>query len=123
MSIKFYEYSKCTTCQKALKFLEAKKIKFQKLAIVETPPTVSELKKMIVHLEKQGGSFKNLFNSSGIQYRELKMADKLKNGLSEKEALEILSKNGKLVKRPFVLSDDVGLVGFKEELWKKLLLP
>lgn len=122
MSIKFYQLSICSTCQKALKFLDTKKIKVQKIEITETPPTISELKKMIKHLEKQGGSFKNLFNTSGVQYRELKIADKLKNGLSEKEALEILSKNGKLVKRPFVLSEDVGVVGFKEELWKKLLL-
>ena len=123
MSIKFYQLSICSTCQKALKFLDSKKIKIQKIEITETPPSISELKKMIKHLETQGGSFKNLFNTSGIQYRELKMADKLKNGLSEKEALEILSTNGELVKRPFVLSDDVGVVGFKEELWKKLFLP
>ncbi len=123
MSIKFYQLSACSSCQNALKFLDAKKIKVHKIEITETPPSISELKKMIKHLEKQGGSFKNLFNTSGVQYRELKMAVQLKNGLSEKEALEILSKNGKLVKRPFVLSDDVGFVGFKEEFWKKLLLP
>lgn len=118
--MKFYEYKICTTCQKAVKFLEDKKVKFERIAIVDQPPTISELKKMLEHLKNSGGSFKNLFNTSGVQYRELNISEKLKNGMTEKEALELLSKNGKLIKRPFLLSEKFGVVGFKEDIWKKL---
>lgn len=120
MKMKVYEYKACSTCQKALKFLENKKVQFERLAIVDSPPTISELKKMLDYLKADGGTFKNLFNTSGVQYRELKISDKLKAGTTEKEALELLAKNGKLIKRPFVLTDKAGTVGFKEEQWKKL---
>ena len=120
MSVKVYEYAGCSTCKKALKFLEGKKAKFEKIAIVDHPPTKAELKKMVSFLEKGGGDFKKLFNTSGLQYRELKIGDKLKAGMGEQEAIDLLSKNGKLVKRPFVLGDDFGLVGFKETDWKKV---
>lgn len=118
--MRIYEYKKCSTCQKALKFLDAKGITYEKLPIVETPPTKAELKKMLSHLKAAGGSFKNLFNTSGEQYRELGISEKLKTGMSEDEALDLLAKNGKLIKRPFVLTDKTGTVGFKEEVWKKI---
>jgi arsenate reductase (glutaredoxin) len=120
MSTKIYEYSKCTTCVKALKFLDTKKIKYEKLPIVDSPPPVADLKKMLVYLKADGHDFKKLFNTSGIQYRELKMAEQIKNGLTEAEALKLLSGNGKLIKRPFLLTDKFGTVGFNEDLWKKL---
>lgn len=119
MSIKVYEYKGCSTCVKALKFLDSRKVKFEKFPIVDQPPTKSELKKMIEHLEKDGGSFKNLFNTSGQMYRELDVSSKLKDGMTASEAIELLAKNGKLVKRPFVLGPDFGMVGFKEDAWKK----
>lgn len=119
--IKVFEYANCSTCKKALKFLEAKKIAFERIPIVDRPPSVAELKTMLVYLKANGGDLKNLFNTSGVQYRELGMAEKLKNGLSEKEAIDLLSKNGKLIKRPFLLTSKTGLVGFKEEDWKKAL--
>lgn len=121
MAIKVYEYSKCSTCQKALKFLDSKKISYQKLPIVDQPPSVAELKKMLGFLKASGGSFKNLFNASGVQYRELGISDKIKAGMTESDALELLSKNGKLIKRPFLLTADSGAVGFKEDDWKKLV--
>jgi arsenate reductase (glutaredoxin) len=121
MPIKIYEYKNCSTCQKAIKYLESNKVIFQALPIVDQPPTMAELKKMLGYLKKDGGSFKSLFNTSGVQYRELKISDKIKAGLSEEEAIGLLSKNGKLIKRPFLLTDGHGTVGFKPEIWKKIL--
>ena len=118
MKLKIYEYKNCDTCKKALQFLDTKKIPYDAISIVDTPPSLSELKKMLGFITQAGGTFKNLFNTSGVQYRELKMSDQIKNGLSEVEALKILSENGKLIKRPFVLKSDHGSVGFKKDLWE-----
>ncbi len=120
-SLKVYEYNKCSTCQKALKYLDSKKIQYTQIAIVDQPPTVSELKQMLKYLKADGGSFKNLFNTSGVQYRELNMSEKIKNGLTEEEAIKLLSQNGKLIKRPFLLMGSDGVVGFQEEKWKKII--
>lgn len=122
MPLKIYEYKKCSTCVKALKFLDQKKVKYEALPIVDQPPSVAELKKMLCFLKENGGSFKSLFNTSGIQYRELGIAEKFKSGMTEAEAIQLLSKNGKLVKRPFALSEKTGTVGFKEPEWKKLFI-
>jgi arsenate reductase len=119
--IKIYEYSGCSTCKKALKFLDEKKQAYEKIPIVEQPPSLAELKLMLQHLKAAGLSLKNLFNTSGVQYRELKIADKLKAGMSEAEALKLLSQNGKLIKRPFLLTAKDGTVGFKPETWSKLI--
>ncbi len=118
--IRVYEYSKCSTCVKALKFLETHQISFEKRAIVETPPSVAELKKALVSLKKNGQGLKHLFNTSGVQYRELGIAGKLEQ-MSEAEALKLLSEHGKLVKRPLLISDEICLVGFKPESWEVLL--
>lgn len=118
---KIYEYSKCSTCRKALKFLDEHKIKYQRVPIVEQPPSKSELKAMLQHLKAQGKGFKNLFNTSGEQYRQLGIAQKLKDGLGEGEAIDLLSKNGKLIKRPFLLTADGGATGFDAEVWITLL--
>ena len=75
---------------------------------------------MLKYLKNKGKTFKNLFNTSGIQYREEKIAEKIKNGMTEDEAIELLSKNGRLIKRPFVLTDKGGAVGFQTDEWKKL---
>lgn len=115
-SIKVYSYAKCTTCKKAAKFLKHHGIEFKQMDIVESPPTKKELKSMLASYE---GNLKKLFNTSGILYREMKMSEQLKN-MSEKEALQLLSEHGKLVKRPFVLIEaNIGLVGFKEDEWLK----
>jgi arsenate reductase (glutaredoxin) len=121
MSLKFYEYKACSTCQKAAKFLDKIGRDFQRIPIVEQPPSVTELKKMLGYIKEGGGTYKNLFNTSGLQYRELGIADKIKAGkLNEAEALNLLSKNGKLIKRPFVLSENAGAVGFKEADWTEI---
>lgn len=117
--LKVYEYAKCSTCVKALKFLDAKKVKYEKLPIVDTIPTLKELKEMLAALEKNGGSIRNLFNTSGLVYKEMKLSEKLPS-MSESEALKLLASNGKLIKRPFLISDKVHLVGFKEDEWKKV---
>lgn len=125
--LKVYEYAKCSTCQKALKFLDARKVDYQRVAIVDQPPTVAELKKMLGFV----GDIRKLFNTSGMVYRELGLSDKLSK-MSEAQALKLLASNGKLIKRPFVLGADSGSVGFseagllaqlrssKEAEWKKL---
>jgi arsenate reductase (glutaredoxin) len=114
--LRIYEYSKCSTCRKALKFLDNNKVPYEKVPIVETPPTKAELKKM---LTLQGGNLKKLFNTSGEVYRAMKIGEKL-SSLSESEAIELLASNGKLIKRPFALAEDKGLVGFNEDEWKRL---
>ena len=119
--MKIYEFKNCSTCQKALKFLDSKKIAYEKIPIVEQPPSLAELKKMLEYLKAEGETFKKLFNTSGVQYRELNISEKLKAGMTEKEALDLLAKNGKLIKRPFLLTENAGTVGFKEDQWKKLV--
>lgn len=116
--LKVYEYAKCSTCIKALKFLDGKKVKYDKIPIVDKAPTQKELKEMLAALKSRGGSIKNLFNTSGVLYRELQISSKLPT-MTEAEALRLLSENGKLIKRPFVIGDDVHLLGFKEEEWKR----
>jgi len=121
MANKVYEYKNCSTCQKALKFLDAKKKTYERIPIVEQPPTAAELKKMLGYLKADGGTFKNLFNTSGQQYRELNISEKIKNGMTEEQAISLLAKNGKLIKRPFLLTENSGTVGFKPDIWSKLV--
>ena len=113
---KIYSYSKCSTCRKALQFLEKKGVPHEVIDITENPPTQAELRQM---LKVYQGEIKRLFNTSGLQYRELGLSEKLK-GLSEVQALELLASNGKLVKRPFVLKGPEGAVGFDEKSWAAL---
>ena len=118
---KIYEYDRCSTCKKALKYLDAKRKKYERVPIVEQPPTVTELKTMLGYLKADGKTFKNLFNTSGEQYRALKIGDRIKAGMTEQEAIALLSKNGKLIKRPFLLTAKGGTTGFQEEMWNKLV--
>ena len=110
--ITVYEYDGCSTCRKALKFLDARGVAYRRAPIVETPPSKAELKSML----KFCGDLRRLFNTSGLLYRELGVGEKLKT-MSEEQALALLAKHGKLVKRPFVLLEDRGLLGFKEDEW------
>jgi len=121
MKIKVYEYKTCSTCKKALKYLDSLKIDYEAVPIVDQPPTLKELSTMLMHIQSRKGSFKNLFNTSGLQYRELGIAQKLKDGLSEVEALRLLAANGKLIKRPFLLTSNNGAVGFDLQLWSAIL--
>lgn len=117
--MKLYQYKKCSTCRKAIQYLDKKNIAYKDIDITEQPPTKTELKQMLGFYE---GNIKKLFNTSGVQYREMKVSEKLKS-MSNAEAIELLSKNGKLVKRPFLIDKDKnkGIVGFKEDEWKKNL--
>jgi len=116
MKAKLYQYSKCSTCRKAIKFLDSKNISYDELDITEHPPKKKELELM---LKSYDGGLKKLFNTSGVMYREMKLSKKMPE-MTKKEAIDLLSKNGKLVKRPFLLHPKANLVGFKEEEWKKL---
>jgi arsenate reductase (glutaredoxin) len=120
MSLKVYIYKNCSTCQKAIKWLDKKNKSYESYPIVEEPPSVKELQQMLKQIKASGGTVKNLFNTSGVQYRELKISEKIKAGLTEEAAIKLLSKNGKLIKRPFILGFNSGTVGFKEEIWEKL---
>ena len=113
MTVRVYEYEKCSTCRQALKFLDARKADYRRVPIVEQPPTLAELKTMLAFV----GDLRRLFNTSGVVYREMWLGDKLKT-MSQADALALLAKHGKLVKRPFVLLPDRGLLGFKEDEWK-----
>lgn len=112
-----YAYQKCSTCRDAQKWLTARGIPHEVKAIRETPPTVTDLKTV---LQATGGDIRKLFNTSGVDYRELGMKDKLP-AMSEAEALKLLSTNGNLVKRPFALGGGKALVGFKESDWAAAL--
>ena len=115
MTLKFYEYSGCSTCKKAQKFLDAKHIIYKKIAIRDAPPTRTELKKMLSFNE---GDTKKLFNVSGQDYRRLNIKDKIKT-INATEAIDLLANNGNLIKRPFIIDDTWGAVGFKEDIWQQ----
>ena len=112
----FLQYPKCSTCRKAKKFLQDNNIEFEDRDITINNPTKEELKKWY---EKSSLDIKKFFNTSGVLYREMGLKDKIKN-MSEDEMLELLSTDGKLVKRPLFISDDKILVGFKEEEYKNI---
>lgn len=117
--LKVYAYTGCSTCKNAIKWLKGRGVAFEERAIRETPPSVAELKGMLVAYK---GDVRRLFNVSGMDYRSLGLKDTLP-GMSEEAALELLAGNGNLVKRPFAI--DVGkkvfLVGFKEGEWEAAL--
>lgn len=106
----FVCYPKCTTCQKAKKWLVAHDIEFVERHIAEDKPSYEELKEWHA---KSGLPLKKFFNTSGGLYKEMKLKDKLPT-MSEEEQLQLLSTNGMLVKRPIVVDGDKVLVGFKE---------
>ncbi len=114
----FIEYPKCSTCQKAKKWLEANKIVFEDRHIVVNNPTKEELQKWI---KESGKEIKKWFNTSGLKYKELNLKERVQN-MTEAEKIEVLASDGMLVKRPILISDKGVLIGFKEEEWKKLLL-
>lgn len=109
-------YSRCTTCKKALKWLDENGIAYKERPIKEENPSKEELE---AWYKKSGLPLKRFFNTSGNAYKELKLKDRLP-GMSEEEQLELLSTDGMLVKRPLVVTDNVVLTGFKEDEWKVL---
>lgn len=112
----FICYPKCTTCQKARKWLEENGVTFEERHIKEENPTKKELKQW----HKQSGlPLRKFFNTSGMLYRELQLKDKLPN-MSEEEMFDLLASDGMLVKRPLLITDDAVLVGFKQAEWESL---
>ena len=114
----FICYPKCSTCQKAKKWLDEHDIVYNERHIVEENPTYDELKEW--H-KKSGLPLKRFFNTSGLLYKEMKLKDKLSE-MSEEEQLKLLATNGMLVKRPIVVGDDMVLVGFKEAEWTEKMI-
>lgn len=113
----FIEYPKCSTCQKAKKWLDANHISYIDRHIVENNPTYEELKQWY---ERSGLPIKKFFNTSGMLYKKLQLKDKLP-GMSEEEQLKLLASNGMLVKRPLIVKDEMVLTGFKEAEWSEKL--
>lgn len=112
------QYPKCSTCQKAKKWLDAHHISYTERHIAEDNPSYDELKQW--HRES-GLPLKRFFNTSGLVYKNMQLKDKLPD-MSEEEQLKLLSANGMLVKRPLIIDDDKILVGFKEAEWAERLL-
>lgn len=111
-------YRKCSTCVKALKWLDANGVTYEERPIIEENPTYEELKEWY---QKSGLPLKKFFNTSGLLYKEMQLKDRLP-GMSEEEQLKLLATNGKLVKRPLVVGDDFVLTGFKEAEWNEKML-
>ncbi|WP_255558708.1 Spx/MgsR family RNA polymerase-binding regulatory protein [Horticoccus luteus] len=113
-----YTYANCETCRRAAKWLRAHDVAFVERPIRETPPSETELRRMLKAL---GGERRRLLNTSGRDYREQKLGEKLP-ALSEAALVALLAGNGNLVKRPFVLGDGVALTGFDEAAWASAFL-
>ena len=110
---KVYEYPSCSTCRKALKYLNEKGVEYTSIHLVEETPSYEELKALY---EKSGLPIKKFFNTSGLKYKELELKDKLPK-LSDEEALKLLASDGMLIKRPILTNDEKIVIGFKEEEW------
>ncbi len=113
----FLCYPRCTTCQKAQKWLDAHGIKYDWRDIKTSNPSYDELK---AWLALSGLPIKKLFNTSGLQYKALNLKDKLP-AMSEEDCLRLLATDGMLVKRPLLIGEDFALVGFREPEWEQRL--
>ena len=116
--IQVYCYSRCTTCKKALKWLDDNGIGYKLIDIKADHPDEETLRK---YYRMSGLPLKRFFNTSGIPYREMELAKKLPD-MSEDEQLALLATDGMLVKRPLLVGKDVVLTGFREDEWAKKLL-
>lgn len=115
--IEFICYPKCTTCQKAKKWLDDNKIEYKLRDIKEDNPTLEEL---CTWYKVSGLPLKKFFNTSGLLYKSMELKDKL-SAMSEDEQLKLLATDGMLVKRPLVIGKDFVLIGFKESEWSEKL--
>ena len=114
--MQFICYPKCSTCQKAKKWLDEQGVEYTERHIVENNPTYDELKEWYI---KSGLPLKKFFNTSGLLYKEMNLKEKLPT-MSEDEQLKLLATNGMLVKRPLLVLENTVLVGFKEEQWNEI---
>ena len=115
--ILFNEYPKCSTCQKAKKWLMEHQIEFTDRHIVEKNPSSQELTQWV---KQSGLPLKRFFNTSGMKYKELNLKDRLPS-MSEEEQITLLASDGMLVKRPLLVGDDFVIPGFKEKEWMERL--
>lgn len=118
MSVLFLWYPRCSTCRKAKAWLDEHDVSYEARDLVEDRPQEAELRSW--H-GQSGLPLKRFFNTSGVLYREMGLAAKLKAGLSDDECFALLASDGKLVKRPIVVGEDFVLVGFKAEAWAEAL--
>ncbi len=114
--IKYICYPKCTTCQKAKKWLDDNKIEYELRDIKLESPTFEELSEWY---KKSGLPLKKFFNTCGLLYKSLDLKNKLPE-MNEEEMLKLLASDGMLVKRPILVGEDFVLVGFKEAEWEKI---
>ena len=115
--IKVYCYSKCTTCKKALKWLDEKGVKYELFDIKEDHPDEKTLR---AYHKKSGLPLKRFFNTSGQIYREMELSKKLPD-MSEDEQFALLASDGMLVKRPLLVTGETVLTGFREAEWEQVL--
>lgn len=113
----FIQYPKCSTCKRAIKFMNDNNIEYTERDIMEDNPNKEELRQWITD---SGLPIKRFFNSSGIVYREMGLKDKL-NDMTEDEMIELLASTGKLIRRPLMVSDKGIFVGFNEEMYETLI--
>jgi arsenate reductase len=111
--LKLYTLSNCDSCRAAKKWLRTRGIAFEEIAIREHPPTRDELRAM---LDAYAGELRRLFNTSGRDYRDRRLGEKLSE-FSDATAIKLLAENGNLVKRPFLVGDGLTLVGFNQDTW------
>ena len=117
MKLKVYAYKNCDSCRKVKKYLDKKGLKYELIPVREQPPTRVELRTMLANYD---GNIRKLFNTSGGDYRALNLKEKFAN-MTDGEAVKLLSENGNLVKRPFAIAGNQGIVGFREVEWSKWL--
>ena len=117
MEITVLCYAKCSTCQKALKWLEEQNIAYHVRPIKEENPGAEELR---LWQKRSGLPLKKFFNTSGLKYKELNLKDRLP-AMTEEEMLEVLASDGMLVKRPLLVTESTAIPGFREESWLSAL--
>ena len=113
--MKVYQYEKCESCRKAVRWLKERNIEFSPLPIREKTPTQQEILQMI---QTHAGELKKLFNTSSKDYRDPEVKDKIPD-LTQEEIISLLRGRGNLIKRPFVVGEGIALQGFKPDLWKE----
>ena len=113
----FLHYPKCTTCQKAKAWLDAKGVAYEARDIKLENPSAAELR---TWWKKSGSPLKKFFNTSGLQYRALELKDKLPS-MDEEQQLALLATDGMLVKRPILVGEDFVLTGFRPAEWEEKL--
>ena len=116
--MQFICYPKCTTCQKARKWLDANGVAYDERHIKDSNPTVDELE---AWHRQSGLPLKKFFNTSGLQYKALNLKEKLP-AMSKEEQFKLLASDGMLVKRPLLIGEDFVLVGFQEDKWQARFL-